>query len=112
MSDVRSKWLAFYGEHVEPASKEMFSYVERMIIGALIVSAGAHVSSNEPMIVLFGYLRQGLIGRGVPDRDVALLHRAVGSTDPADPRLSRGVAGDPPSVRKDRRPHAIYCAEN
>jgi len=36
-----------------------------MIIGTLIVSAGAHVSSNEPAIVLFGYLRHGLVGRGV-----------------------------------------------
>ena len=65
MAQVRAKWLAFYAEHVEPVSKEIFSHVEKMIIGTLIVSAGAHVSSAEPLIVLFGYLRHGLIGRGV-----------------------------------------------
>ena len=65
MAQVRAKWLAFYSEHVEPVSKEIFSHVEKLIIGTLIVSAGAHVSSTEPAIVLFGYLRHGLIGRGV-----------------------------------------------
>jgi hypothetical protein len=65
MAQVRPKWLAFYAERVEPVSKEIFSHVEKMIIGTLIISAGAHVSSNEPAIVLFGYLRHGLIGRGV-----------------------------------------------
>lgn len=73
MSDVRSRWLTFYAEHVEPASKEVFSYVEKMIIGTLIVSAGAHVSSNEPSIVLFGYLRHGLVGRGIELFGVILL---------------------------------------
>jgi hypothetical protein len=65
MAQVRAKWLAFYSERVEPVSREIFSHVEKMIIGTLIVSAGAHVSSTEPSIVLFGYLRHGLIGRGV-----------------------------------------------
>ena len=69
----RSRWLAFYGEHIEPASKEMFGHVEKMIIGTLIISAGAHVSSNEPAIVLFGYLRHGLVGRGVELFGVVLL---------------------------------------
>ena len=50
-----------------------FSHVEKMIIGTLIVSAGAHVSSNEPAIALFGYLRHGLIGRGVELFGVILL---------------------------------------
>jgi len=44
-----------------------------MIIGTLIVSAGAHVSSSEPAIVLFGYLRHGLVGRGVELFGVILL---------------------------------------
>src|SRR5213592_2493383 len=65
MAQVRAKWLAFYAEHVEPVSKELFSHVEKLIIGTLIISAGAHVSSTEPAIVLFGYLRHGLVGRGV-----------------------------------------------
>src|SRR3954464_6610369 len=73
MEDIRSRWLAFYAERVEPASKEIFSYVEKMIIGTLIVSAGAHVSSNEPAILLFGYLRHGLVGRGVELFGVILL---------------------------------------
>jgi hypothetical protein len=73
MAQVRAKWLAFYSEHVEPASKEIFSHVEKLIIGTLIVSAGTHVSSNEPAIVLFGYLRHGLIGRGVMVFGVILL---------------------------------------
>jgi hypothetical protein len=73
MAQVRAKWLAFYSEHVEPVSKEIFSHVEKMIIGTLIVSAGAHVSSTEPAIVLFGYLRHGLIGRGVMLFGVILL---------------------------------------
>ena len=73
MPEIRARWLAFYSEHVEPVSKELFSYVERMIIGTLIVSAGAHVSSNEPAILLFGYLRHGLVGRGVELFGVILL---------------------------------------
>jgi hypothetical protein len=44
-----------------------------MIIATLIISAGAHVSSNEPAIVLFGYLRHGLVGRGVELFGVVLL---------------------------------------
>ncbi|SRR5260221_2057942 len=73
MPEIRARWLAFYSEHVEPVSKELFSYVERMIIGTLIVSAGAHVSSNEPATLLFGYLRHGLVGRGVELFGVILL---------------------------------------
>ena len=73
MAQVRAKWLTLYAEHVEPVSKEIFSHVEKMIIGTLIVSAGAHVSSTEPAIVLFGYLRHGLIGRGVMLFGVILL---------------------------------------
>ena len=73
MAEIRARWLAFYAEHVEPVSRELFSYVERMIIGTLIVSAGAHVSSNEPAILLFGYLRHGLVGRGVELFGVILL---------------------------------------
>lgn len=73
MKDFRARWLTFYAEHVEQAAKEMFGYVEKMIIGTLIISAGAHVSSNEPAIVLFGYLRHGLVGRGVELFGVVLL---------------------------------------
>ena len=73
MGEIRARWLAFYADHVESASKEIFSHVEKMIIGTLIVSAGAHVSSNEPAIALFGYLRHGLIGRGVELFGVILL---------------------------------------
>jgi hypothetical protein len=73
MTEVRAKWLSFYAEHIEPLSKEIFSHVEKMIIGTLIVSAGAHVSSTEPWIELFGYLRHGLIGRGVMLFGVILL---------------------------------------
>jgi hypothetical protein len=73
MGDLRSRWLAFYAAHVEPASKEIFGYVEKMIIGTLIISAGAHVSSTEPAIMLFGYLRHGLVGRGVELFGVILL---------------------------------------
>jgi hypothetical protein len=73
MAEIRAKWLSFYADHIEPASKEIFSHVEKMIIGTLIVSAGAHVSSNEPAIVLFGYLRHGLVGRGVELFGVILL---------------------------------------
>jgi hypothetical protein len=73
MAEFRARWLTFYADHVEPASKEIFSHVEKMIVGTLIVSAGAHVSSNEPVIVLFGYLRHGLVGRGVELFGVILL---------------------------------------
>jgi len=65
MADIRSRWHAFYSGNLEPLSRELFSHVEKLIIGTLIVSAGAHVSSTEPAIVLFGYLRHGLVGRGV-----------------------------------------------
>ena len=64
-SNPGSNWLAFYAEHVEPVFKEIVSHIEKIIIGTLIVSAGAHVSSNEPSIQLFGYLRHSLVGRGV-----------------------------------------------
>ena len=73
MADIRSKWLTFYQEHLEDASKEVFSHVEKMIVGTLVISAGAHVSSNEPAIVLFGYLRHGLVGRGVELFGIVLL---------------------------------------
>ena len=73
MPQVKARWLTFYSERVEPVSKEIFSHVEKMIIGTLIVSAGAHVSSTEPWIELFGYLRHGLIGRGVMLFGVILL---------------------------------------
>jgi hypothetical protein len=73
MPDIRSKWLTFYAEHLEQAAREMFAYVEKMIIATLIISAGAHVSSTEPAIVLFGYLRHGLIGRGVELFGIILL---------------------------------------
>lgn len=65
MAIPTSKWLAFYGENVEPAFKELVSHVEKIIIGTLIVSAGAHVSSTKPSIELFGYLRHSLVGHGV-----------------------------------------------
>jgi len=32
MAEIRARWLAFYSEHVEAVSKEIFSYVEKMII--------------------------------------------------------------------------------
>lgn len=73
MGDIRDRWLAFYSAHVEQTSRELFSYVEKMIIGTLIVSAGAHVSSTDPAIELFGYLRHGLIGRGIELFGVILL---------------------------------------
>lgn len=73
MGDIRSRWVSFYGAYIEPASKEVFGHVEKVIIGTLIVSAGAHVSSDEPAIVLFGYLRHSLVGRGVELFGVILL---------------------------------------
>jgi hypothetical protein len=73
MRDLRTEWLSFYAEHIQQAYKEMFGHVEKMIIGTLIVSAGAHTSSNEPAIVLFGYLRHSLVGRGVELFGVILL---------------------------------------
>ena len=73
MGALRMRWLDFYETHLEHLSKEIFGHVEKMIIGTLIVSAGAHVSSNEPAIVLFGYLRHGLVGRGVELFGVILL---------------------------------------
>jgi hypothetical protein len=73
MPDIRSRWVTFYADYVGPATKEMFGYVEKMVIATLIISAGAHVSSNEPAIVLFGYLRHGLVGRGVELFGIVLL---------------------------------------
>jgi type IV secretory pathway VirB2 component (pilin) len=65
MAEPKAKWLTFYAENVEPVYKEMVSHIEKLIIGTLIVSAGAHVSSEEPAVQLFGYLRHSLVGRGV-----------------------------------------------
>jgi hypothetical protein len=58
---------------MEQASKEIFSHVEKVIIGTLIVSAGAHVSSADPAIELFGYLRHSLVGRGIELFGIVLL---------------------------------------
>ncbi|HXI05374.1 MAG: hypothetical protein ACRC1G_07845 [Bradyrhizobium sp.] len=65
MADFQTRWMTFYADKIEPAYKEMVSHIEKLIIGTLIVSAGAHVSSDEPSIQLFGYLRHSLVGRGV-----------------------------------------------
>lgn len=65
MQNVKHRWHTFYQENVEGISKALFSHVEKMIVGTLIVSAGAHVSSTEPAIELFGYLHHSLVGRGV-----------------------------------------------
>ena len=65
MAESRTRWMVFYADHVEPVYKELVSHIEKLIIGTLIVSAGAHVSSDEPAIQLFGYLRHSLVGRGV-----------------------------------------------
>lgn len=73
MSDSRTRLLAFHGRHIEPASKEIFNHIQKMVVGTLIVSAGAHVEADEPLIALFGYLRHGLIGRGVILVGVVLL---------------------------------------
>ena len=73
MGELRARWLTFYSGYVEPASREIFSHVEKLIIGTLIISAGAHVSSTEPAIELFGYLRHSLVGRGVMLFGVILL---------------------------------------
>ncbi len=73
MQDIKSRWLTFYASRIEQTSKEIFGHVEKLIVGTLIVSAGAHVSSTEPAIVLFGYLRHGLVGRGVELFGVVLL---------------------------------------
>jgi hypothetical protein len=73
MGEIKAKWHAFYSGNLEHLSKEIFSHVEKMIIGTLIISAGAHVSSTEPAIELFGYLRHDLVGRGVELFGVILL---------------------------------------
>lgn len=65
MQDIRSKWQSFYAENIEQLSKELFGHIEKMIVATLIISAGAHVSSTDPAILLFGYLRHSLVGRGV-----------------------------------------------
>ena len=65
MAEPKARWMTFYAENVEPVYKEIVSHIEKLIIGTLIVSAGAHVSSEEPSIQLFGYLRHSLVGRGV-----------------------------------------------
>ena len=73
MQDVRARWHAFYADHVEPAANEVFSHVQKMIVGTLIVTAGAHVASDEPALALFGYLRHSLVGRGIELFGVILL---------------------------------------
>ena len=111
MADIRAKWLAFYSENLEPLSKELFSHVEKLIVGTLIISAGAHVSSTEPAIVLFGYLRHGLVGRGVelirgdPRGAVGALPEVRQLRSGGD-RALRGAAGHPAAFvqRPERGP--------
>jgi hypothetical protein len=73
MQNFKSKWLTFYAENIEQASKEIFGHVEKMIVATLIISAGAHVSSLDSAVLLFGYLRHDLIGRGVELFGIILL---------------------------------------
>ena len=73
MNTHKSRWHAFYAAHVEESVHGVFGHVERIIIGTLIVSAGTHISTNEPAIMLFGYLRHSLVGRGVELFGIALL---------------------------------------
>ena len=73
MSELKARWHNIYSSRVEHVFKELFSHVEKMIIGTVIISAGAHVSSTEPAIELFGYLRHSLVGRGVMLFGVILL---------------------------------------
>lgn len=47
MAELRTRWLAFYSANLEPIYKETVSHIEKIIIGTLIISAGAHVSSEE-----------------------------------------------------------------
>lgn len=73
MTDIKTRWLSFYENHLGDTTKEVFGHIEKMIVGTLIISAGAHVSINEPSIALFGYLRHGFIGLGVEIIGGALL---------------------------------------
>ena len=140
MEDIRSQMAGVLCRSCRAPSKEIFGHVEKMIIGTLIVSAGAHVSSNEPAIVLFGYLRHGLVGRGVElfgvillvlnfldglyklakaglacrvsDRDVVLLRRVVRAVDPVDPGVSRRIARRPCTIGRPPVARTVYCAAN
>lgn len=73
MQNIKSKWQAFYIDHIEQASKEIFGHIEKMIVATLIISAGAHVSSTDPAILLFGYLRHSLVGRGSNSSELSSL---------------------------------------
>jgi type IV secretory pathway VirB2 component (pilin) len=73
VNHYKSKWHSFYSGHLEESVHAIFGHVERIIVGTLVVSAGSHVSTNEPAIMLFGYLRHGLVGRGVVLFGVILL---------------------------------------
>jgi len=73
MQATERSWQAFYAKHIEHGIKSAFEHVEKIIIGTLIISAGAHVSSNEPSLQLFGYLRHNFVGLGVELFGIALL---------------------------------------
>src|SRR5258708_3483155 len=47
MGGIKSRWHTFYSGNIEHLSKEIFSHVEKMIIGTLIVSAGAHAGNRR-----------------------------------------------------------------
>jgi hypothetical protein len=73
MTDIRTRWLTLYEHHLADTTREVFGHIEKMIVGTLVISAGAHVSSSEPSIALFGYLRHSFVGLGVEIVGVALL---------------------------------------
>jgi hypothetical protein len=73
MNTYKTRWNTFYAEHVEKSVQGLFGYVERIIVGTLIVSAGSHISTDEPAVLLFGYLRHSLVGRGVELFGIILL---------------------------------------
>jgi hypothetical protein len=73
MNTYKSKWHSFYTGRMEESVHAVFGYVERIIVGTLVVSAGTHISTSEPSIMLFGYLRHGLVGRGIELFGIVLL---------------------------------------
>ncbi|MEW6643519.1 MAG: hypothetical protein AB1586_23625 [Pseudomonadota bacterium] len=73
MQKTKASWQDFYSEHIEAAVKSVFEHVGKVIVGTVVISAGAHVSSNEPAIQLFGYLRHNFVGLGIEMFGIALL---------------------------------------
>ena len=81
MAEIRVRWLTFYADHVEPASREIFSHVEKLIVGTLIVSAGAPPAAAAPAGAAAATAPAAIVLRPMRPREELLVLRSACGAD-------------------------------